>query len=337
MSEDKIGIMSLGVYRPSRVMKSDEISKLADIPEEVIWEKFGLKEKSVSEPEEHVSQMAVCASRQALQGIDPAEIDLVIYYGSEYKDRYVWPVGPVIKKELGLKNAYTFEVMALCATGAIALDVARSMLLSNPDYRRVLLVAASKEADLIDYSRRDTRFMINFADGAAACVLGKGAKNELLASSAITDGTFAWDVYVPAGGSMMRPPRKELREEDFYLDAPDFERMKTDLDQVTLDNFLQVIREAVKKGGGSIEKIDFLGITHMKPSFYQAILENFGLDWENTIYLDHWGHVQAADQLIILKEALEKNRLKEGDLVVLAGAGTGYTWSAASLRWGSLG
>ncbi len=337
MSENKIGIMSLGVYRPSRVMKSDEISRLTDIPEEVIWEKFGLKEKSVADPEEHISQMAVEASRRALSGIDPAEIDLVIYYGSEYKDRYVWPVGPVIKKELGLKKAYTFEVMALCATGAIALDVARSMLMANPDYRRVLLVAASKEADLIDYSRKNTRFMINFADGAAACVIGKGANNELLASSAITDGTFAWDVYVPAGGSMMRPPRSKVKEKDFYLDAPDFERMKTELDQVTLDNFLQVIKEAVEKGGASPDQIKFLGITHMKPSFYRTILENFGLSWDNTIYLENWGHVQAADQLIILKEALEQDKLKEGDLVVLAGAGTGYTWSAASLRWGSLG
>ncbi len=51
--------------------------------------------------------------------------------------------------------------------------------------------------------------MINYADGAAACVKGKGAKNELLSSSAITDATFAWDVFVPAGGSAQRSPRKD--------------------------------------------------------------------------------------------------------------------------------
>ncbi len=86
----------------------------------------------------------------------------------------------------------------------------------------------------------------------------------------------------------------------------------------------------------SSEEIDFLGITHMKPSFYHDILKNFGLSWEDTVYLQDWGHVQAADQLIILQEALEKKKLKNGDLVVLAGAGTGYTWSAAALRWGGL-
>lgn len=180
--------------------------------------------------------------------------------------------------------------------------------------------------------------MINFADGAAACVVGRGAKNEIMSSSVITDGSFAWDVYVPAGGSQLRPPRRQPKEEDYYLDAPDFERMKEDLDQVTMDNFLQVIRGAVEKSGSRVEDIDFIGITHMKPSFYQAIIEHFGLSFEeDTVYLRDWGHVQAADQLIIIEEALKQDKIKPGDLVVLAGAGTGYTWSAAALRWEGLG
>jgi 3-oxoacyl-[acyl-carrier-protein] synthase-3 len=33
-------------------------------------------------------------------------------------------------------------------------------------------------------------------------------------------------------------------------------------------------------------------------------------------------------------EGFKRGRLKEGDIAVLLGAGTGYTWAATAVRWG---
>ncbi|MFQ3673797.1 MAG: 3-oxoacyl-[acyl-carrier-protein] synthase III C-terminal domain-containing protein, partial [Aggregatilineales bacterium] len=59
-----------------------------------------------------------------------------------------------------------------------------------------------------------------------------------------------------------------------------------------------------------------------------------GLTPEQSVYLEDYGHVQSVDQVLALELGLAQGKIRPGDLVVLAGAGTGYTWSAVALRWG---
>lgn len=333
----KVGLVSWGLYIPRTHMQARDMAEASGIPEEVIREKFGLRQKPVSGPDEHVATMAVAAARRALGAgsVDPKDIDVVIYYGSAFKDYHVWPVVCQIQHEIGARNSFAFELMALCASGPIALKVARDMILSDPAVSTILLVVGSKEASLIDYSNPATRFMFNFADGAAATIVRRDwPKNRVLSTAAISDGQFALDVYMQLGGSRLRVRKAEPDRVASHLEVPDPDGMRDRLEPVSLANFITVIRRAVERSGCKVEDIDFIGITHMKRSFYGAILEALGLDWSKTFYLEDYGHVQAADQTIILDEAVRAGQLRDGDLVVLAGAGTGYTWSATALRWG---
>lgn len=331
----KVGIRSYGVYMPQNVITAAELARKSGVPKTVIEEKFGLRQKYKAAHNEHVSDMSVKAAQMALQGIDPESIDVLIYCGSEYKDYYLWPVAALIQERLGLKRAYAFELMALCASMPIALDVSRGLMTVNPGLKRILIVVASKESDLVDYRKESVRFIFGFGDGAAAVLVeGDYPRNEILAAAALTDGSFANDIYVPAGGSCLRPPFHEVKDGDFMVDAPDPDGMKTRLDPISLPNYIKVIEDAVTKSGRCLQEINFLAINFMKRSFYQAILNHFGLGWENTYYLEEYGHIQAADQILIIYEAVKRGLLKDGDLLVLAAAGTGYTWSAAIVRWG---
>ena len=77
-----------------------------------------------------------------------------------------------------------------------------------------------------------------------------------------------------------------------------------------------------------------MGITHMKRSFYELILNEIGLTPEQSVYLEDYGHIQSVDQVITIELGIAQGKIKPGDVIVLAGAGTGYTWSAITLRWG---
>ncbi len=337
MGDEVVGIVSWGTYFPQQYLSKGDLSRFTGIDEEIFSEKFGLQGKYRAAAEEHVSDMAVAACRDAMGDvIDPAEIDIVIYFGSEYKDYHVWSVAADIQHRLGISDGYALELMSLCATGVLAFNTARALLLADDELETALVVAATKEENLIDYSDMSTRFMFNFGDGAAAAVLRKGHNhNVILGSAAITDGQFSRDVLVPAGGSVLRPrPGLEVPPSDFMLRVPDIESMKDRLTPVTLNNFAKVIKRALTRSGLTVADIDFFGATHMKRSFYQEILQAINLDWDQTYYLERYGHVQAADQIIILSEASRTGLLKDGDIVVLAGAGTGYTWSAGVLHWG---
>ncbi|WP_084413506.1 3-oxoacyl-ACP synthase [Desulfovirgula thermocuniculi] len=337
-THEPIGLVNYGIYLPDNYLTAEDISRLTGIPAEIVEKKMGIEKKHRAGTDEHVSDMAVEAARRALNGIDPEEIDAIIYFGSEYKDYYVWSIATHIQERIKAKNAFAFEIMSLCASFAVAVKVAKDMLLADRELNTILLVMATKEGDLINYENLSTRFMFNFGDGAAACILRRGhAKNQVLGSAILTDGRFSLDVYVPVGGSRIRPTMETVRKKMYLLDVRDIEDMKKNLDPVSLPNFLKVITKACERSGCTTKDIAFLGITHMKPSMHQAILKALGLPEERSVYLKNHGHIQAGDQLIALWEAEQKGLLKDGDLVVLSGAGTGYTWSATCLRWGTAG
>lgn len=330
-----VGVESIGVYVPDTCIDSGEIAELSGIPEQVIREKFGINRKPKAGKELHVSDMAVAAAEKALVNIASSEIDALIYFGSEYKDYNVWPVGAHIQQRLKIKKAFAFEVMALCASGALVLKLAREMLLGDPDLNTVLVVMGSKESELLNYKDHRMRFLFNFSDGGAAAVIRKGCrKNRILSSALITDGDFSLDVYLNEGGSKLRSKNAEISPHDRFFKVPDPETMKRRLDKVSLSNFHRVISQAAVRSGYKENDISFIGITHMKKSFYEAILKEFNLSMENTFYLENYGHVQAGDQLIILDEATRSGKIGKGELVVVAGAGTGYTWGATALLWG---
>ena len=170
----------------------------------MLVEKFGLRGKHVAAADEHVSDMAVEVAGRLLeeQHLDPAEIDVVLYYGSMWKEYPVWQAAPWIAHRLGCTNAYALEYANVSCGTPVALRLARNFLLGEPELRNVLLVAACRESYLIDYTNARSRFMFNFGDGAVAGLLTRDAGHELCGSHAITDGSFSLQVKVPAGGSV---------------------------------------------------------------------------------------------------------------------------------------
>ena len=115
-------------------MSAAEIGAASGIPEQVIVEKFGLRGKHIAGADEHVSDMSVEAASRLLgqNAIDPAEIDVVIYYGSLWKDYPVWQAAPWIAHRLGCENAYALEYANVSCGTPVALRLARNFLLAEP-------------------------------------------------------------------------------------------------------------------------------------------------------------------------------------------------------------
>ncbi len=333
--ETGVGIIGWGTYLPELVETAADLAPRTGIPEAVLREKMGIRQRHVAGPGDSVSAMAAQAARRALEraGLPPEQVNLVISHGSEYKDHVVWNAAGKIQHLVGAVNAQAFEVYALCAGAPIALNVARSMMLADPSLRYALLAAASRENDLINYQNPRTRFMYNFGAGGGALVLERGARrNLIIGASAFTDGSLSETVILTADSVGDGP--EFMGDVRGRLDVRDGEYMSDRLGEVSLLNFVRVIREAVEKGGASLDDVKFLGLVHMKQSFFAQVLEAIGLTPEQSVYLEDYGHIQSVDQALALALGLAQGKIKPGDLIVLAGAGTGYTWSAVAIRWG---
>ncbi len=332
-----IGVMSLATYLPEQVQDAAYIAAESGIPEEIVREKLGIRAKRRAGPADQTSAMAVTAARRALDraGVEPAELDLILYSGSMHKDFYVWSAANRIQYLLGAVNAYAFELVALCTTNVLALKVARNLMTADPRLRTVLICGGHRTADLIDFRDHSTRFLFNLSDGGSALVLRRGhPANCLLESAFITDGSLSEDVTIPAGGTRLPASFETLerRQHTFHVSEP--ARLKAGLDGISEAHFVRVVREAVASSGHTQADIAFLAINHMKPSMHRRILAELGLREEQSLYLADYGHIGAPDQVLALELAAAEGRLRDGDLVVLASAGLGFTWGATALRWG---
>ncbi len=333
-----IGLVGWGTYFPPQIETAADLVPRTGIPETVLREKLGIRQRHVAGPDDTITAMATAAARQALEqaGVPAAKINLVISHGSEFKNHILWNAAGKIQHDLGAHAAYGFEVYALCASGVIALNTAWALMQADPRLEYVLLTAASRENDLINYRNPRARFMYNFGAGAGAMVLRRGeTRNRILGASFITDGSLSETI-------LFKQTPEAIGEDEgllpggYYgrLDVDAYEWMAERLAEVSLPNFVRTIREAVEWSGFSLSDVRFLGISQMKRSFWLEVLDAIGLKPEQSVYLEDHGHVQSVDQVLALQLGLEQGKVKPGDLIVLAGAGGGYTWGAVAIQWG---
>ncbi len=174
----RISLAATAAYLPERWMTAAEVAERSGIPELVIVEKFGLRGKHIAAEDEHVSDLSVRAAEALLaeSGLDPGEIDVVMYYGSMWKDYAVWQAAPWIAHRIGASRAYAVEYDNVSCGTPVALRLARDMLLAEEELRTMLVVAACRESYLLDYANERSRFMFNFGDGAVAGLLDAGRR-----------------------------------------------------------------------------------------------------------------------------------------------------------------
>jgi len=166
-------------------------------------------------------------------------------------------------------------------------------------------------------------------------------RNRVLGSHLMADGSMSKHVIIPASGTV-QPPTDATREQGlFYFDLVEPEAMKNRLNEVTMDNWMFCVDEALRKSG--LEErgapytradVDFLNMLLVKPSAYRDMLERMGLTEEQGVYNDTIGHIGEQDTIINTIQGLEQGRLKDGDLMAIVAAGIGYVWAAGCVRWG---
>ena len=280
---------------------------------QVVEGKMGIKKKHVPGPEDHTCAMGIIAAKQAIAraGIDPLEIDLVIYIGEEHKEYPLWTAGIMLQEEVGAINAWAFDVQLRCSTTVMGLKVAKSMMMADPDIQTVLLAGGYRNVDFIDYENPRTRFMFNLGAGGGAILLKKGHnENRLLETKLITDGSFSEDVVVVSGGTKNPITKEAIAKRLNKLDVLDPIGMKQRLEEKSMVNFLKVIRDSVRKSGYREEDISYLAMLHMKKSAHEYVLKELGLSEQQSIYLENTGHIGQIDQILSLELALKEGKVK---------------------------
>ena len=127
-----------------------------------------------------------------------------------------------------------------------------------------------------------------------------------------------------------------LKEGKQYLDVMDPVGMKERLERLSVSNWLLCIDKALAKCGYTRADVDYLATLLIKRSAHDYLIDQLGLNPDQTRYLAEFGHHGQNDQILSLDLAVEEGRLKDGDLVLMISAGVGYAWNVVVMRWGSV-
>jgi 3-oxoacyl-[acyl-carrier-protein] synthase III len=339
-----VGIASVGMYVPEPVMTAADIAMASGIEEWVIREKFGIMQKHVPGSDDHTNAMAVKAALDCLAktSIQPEEIDVVLCTTEEWKEHLLWTAGIKLAYEVGATRAWAIDVQMRCGTTIAAMKMAKDMMAGDPDISTVLIAGGYRNGDLINYKNHRTSFMFNLAAGGGAMLLRRGwPRNHVLGSHMMTDGYMSEHVIVPASGTRRFPTDAAVAEGLFYLDLVEPELMKNRLNEVSMDNWMHCIDEALRKSGTKPDAtpytrhdVGYLNVLHMKKSAHLDMLQRLGLTEENSVYLSDYGHIGQQDAMVSIVEGERQGRLKDGDLMAIVAAGIGYAWGAACVQWG---
>jgi len=339
-----MGIVGAGMFLPQTTMTAAEIADASGLPEWVVRDKLGITQKHVTDPSIHPNEMAVLAAKDCLArtGVDPSEIDVLLCTTEEWKEYGLWTAGIDLAHQIGATNAWGMDIHMRCATTIAALKLARSLMRDDPDIDTVMIAGGYTIADFIDFTNPNTSFLFNIGAGAAAMILKRDwPTNRLLGTHLISDGSMSRSILVPASGTMRHPTDAAVAAGEFKFKLLEPEFMKGRLEAVSIPNWLTCIDRALAKSGTKADgsaytraDLDFLNMVLVKPSAHRQVLAELGLTEDQSVYLDDVGHIGEQDSIISIIRGVEEGTLDDGDLMIIVGAGIGYVWGAAVVKWG---
>ena len=334
-----VGVVGTGIYIPQTKIRAKEISEQTNgvWTEEAIIEKLGIRQIAVPGENDGTQQMGVYAALDALKntGIDPQEIDVILCIGEEWKEYPLTTSALYIQDQINATNAWGIDVQNRCCTTCSALKMAKDMLIADVEINTIMIVGGYRNGDFVDFSDKNMSMMYNLSAGAGAIILKKNyGKNLLLGSHIIADGSLSRTAGVEIGG-IAKPITLEN-----YLEAPkslrlmDPVKMKNRLNEVSMPNWYRCIDEALRKSNLSRSDIGYLAVLHIKRSGHNALVADLGLNNNQTIYLEDYGHLGQIDQILSIHLALQTGQIKEGTVICTLAAGIGYVWAANIIKWG---
>lgn len=329
-------IIGLGKYLPDNVVTNEDLSKLMDTDDEWIQERTGIQERRWIKKgtDDSSAVMGAKAARIAIEraGLTKDDIDFIVF-ATLSPDYYFPGCGVQIQDMLDMKTIGALDVRNQCSGFVYAISVADQFIKTGM-YKNVLVIGAEYHSNGLDKTTRGRGVTVIFGDGAGACVLSREEDNTkgILSTHLHSEGKYADKLIVesPSIGHWV-PEILDSKGEDIsyfpYMDG-------TFVFKNAVVRFSEVIMEGLTKNSLTKEDIDLFIPHQANLRISQFVQRRFGLK-DDQVYnnIMKYGNTTAASIIIALTEAWEQGKVKEGDIVVLAAFGSGFTWGSVIIRW----
>ena len=318
-------------YLPERILSNFDLEKMVDTTDEWIRSRTGIENRHIVAEGEATSDMGAQIAKQLLARSEKAaeDIDLILVATST-PDFPVVSTAALVQDKIGAANAWGFDIVAACTGFVYAMETGSKMIESG-QYKNVIVIGADTMSSIIDYTDRNT--CIIFGDGGGGVLL-EPSENEhgVLDSILHTDGSGSKYLTVPAGGSLHPASIDTIEKRMHYV----YQDGKT-VYKFAVKNMAKVSKQILDKNGLKGEDIKLFIPHQANKRIIDAAAERCGLQKDQVfVNINRYGNTTAGTIPLAIDEAVEMNLLAEGDLLLLAAFGGGFTWGSMLIRWGNV-
>ena len=326
MNKIRAAITGINAWVPEYRLTNHELSRMVDTSDEWIMQRVGIKERRILKGEGlGSSDLGEMAVRGLLEktGTSPAEVDLLIC-ATITPDMAFPATANIISDKTGITNAFSFDLAASCSGFLFALQTAAAYV-ETGRYKKVVVVGADKMSSITDYTDRTTCPL--FGDAAGAVLLEPSTDDTGIIDYLFkTDGSGRKFLHIKAGGSV-KPASHETvdaREHFVYQEGQSVFKF-------AVVNKSDISAELMQRNLKS-EDIAWLVPHQANLRIIDATGRRMGLPPEKImINIQNYGNTTAATIPLCLWEY--ENKLRKGDVVILAAFGGGFTWGSMYLKW----
>ena len=329
-------VTGLGMYVPEKMLTNEDIEKMLNRPGTADWlvENVGIRQRHIMADDEVTSDLALHASKQALEnaGIEPNELDMIIL-STDTPDYLSPATSVVIQHKLGATNAGTFDVNCACAGLVTSLDIGARYIKTDSDINSILVIGAYGMTKFVDWTDHYTCTL--FADAAGAMILQTSEKKEgFISSKLIADGTFHDHLGIFVGGTAEPPTIEAIQNKTHHLAFR--KRFPAD---TNLQHWPALTRDCVAKANLSMEDVDWIFFTQVNLRTIEAVMNELDMPMEKTHnVMDKWGYTGSACITLAMYDAIQQGKLPppgqgNGENIALCSSGGGFNMAAAVLKW----
>jgi len=327
MEKIRAAITGINAWAPEYKLTNQELSKLVDTSDEWIMQRVGIKERRILKGEglgsSDLGEKAVNGLLLKTNTL-PGDVDLLIC-ATITPDMAFPATANIISEKCGIKNAFSFDLGAACSGFLFALQTGAAYI-ETGRYKKVIVVGADKMSSITDYSDRTTCPL--FGDAAGAVLLEPTTEELGVMDSILhTDGSGQKYLHLKAGGSVKPSSHETVDAKEHYIYQEGQSVFK-----FAVSNMADVAAEIMERNNLKPDDIAWLVPHQANLRIIDATGRRMGLPPEKVmINIQYYGNTTAATIPLCIWEY--ENRLKKGDILILAAFGGGFTWGSVYLKW----
>ena len=229
---------------------------------------------------------------------------------------------------IGADNAWGFDASAGCSGFLFSLTTGVQFIESGR-YKKVLVIGSDVNTTFLTPEDRSTYAI--FGDGAAAVLLEPSVNPDLgiIDFEKHINGEGAPYLHVKGGGSRRPATSETVKNNDHFV----FQDGKT-VFKYAVTYMAEVALSMMKRNNIHGDDLNLFVPHQANLRIIEACAKRMNISLDKVlINIDKYANTTCGTIPLCLCDAVDQDRLKLGDKVLLASFGAGFAWGAVYLRW----